>query len=310
MSCNNSSACAGAEADLVLRERIASFMRGASIGITATEEGHIPQLTELLPRRTAVYIAHGPSATLDQVVRTALTVQRAGFVASPHIVARRIDVSFTLRKALDDLRAGDVEQILLVAGDTTHAAGQFHDTLDILATDLIAKCGIKQVGVACHPEGHRTIANAILWNALRTKQELARHTGIQMHLVSQFSLHANALPDWEAELERQGILLPIHAGIAGPTPLSKLVKFALLCGVADSLRTATRDLNAGGGVTPLATHPDQHVMQMMQLPLATRIVAPHFFTLGATIETARWIKRVLAGEFDVDPAGSHFRVES
>jgi methylenetetrahydrofolate reductase (NADPH) len=310
MTCNNSSACAGAETDSVLRERIVRFMRGASIGITPGDERHIPQLTELLPRRTVVYIAHGLSATLNQVVRTALAVQRAGFVASPHIVARRIDDSFTLRKALDDLRAGGVEQILLVAGDTTYAAGQFHDALDILATDLIAKCGIKQIGVACHPEGQRTVGKTMLWNALRTKQEFARRTGIQMHLVSQFSLHANALPDWEGELERQGILLPIHAGIAGPTPLSKLVKFAMLCGVAASLRTATRDSNAGGIATPLATHPDQHVMHMMQLPLATRIVAPHFFTLGATIETARWIKRVLADQFDIDPAGSHFRVES
>jgi hypothetical protein len=44
------------------------------------------------------------------------------------------------------------------------------------------------------------------------------------------------------------------------------------------------------------------------LPPETLVVAPHFFSLGGAVETAQWIKRVVAGEFEVDPAGDHFRV--
>ena len=310
VTCNNSSASASAEADATLRERIVCFMQGASIGITPADARYIPQLTELLPRRTEVYIAHTARTTLNQVLRTALAVQRAGLVACPHIVARRIDHSSTFRRAIDDLLAGGIEQILLVAGDSHQAAGPFHDTSDMLTNYPIANLSIKKIGVACHPEGHKSIGKATLWNALRAKQEFAKRSGLNMHLVSQFSLHANTLQEWETELARHGILLPLRAGIAGPIPLSKLVKFAMLCGVGASLRGTTLSFNTGGAVRPLATHPDQHVMRIMQLPLATHIVAPHFFTLGATITTARWIKRVLTGEFDIDPGGSHFSVES
>ena len=98
--------------------------------ISPREESELPKLAELLPSGAAVYIAHGPSTTLAQVVKTALAVQRAGFKATPHILARRLNYAHTLRITLAQLCAGGVEQILLVAGDVSHTAGDFDNTLD------------------------------------------------------------------------------------------------------------------------------------------------------------------------------------
>jgi len=50
---------------------------------------------------------------------------------------------------------------------------------------------------------------------------------------------------------KHGIRLPIHVGIAGPTSLSKLIRFAMLCGIGASLRTVIRNLSAGGGIADL-----------------------------------------------------------
>ena len=75
-----------------LKERIVDFVRGASTEITPADEKRLPQLADLLPPRTAVYVAHVPNTTLSCVVKAALTVQRAGLVATPHIVARRRDI--------------------------------------------------------------------------------------------------------------------------------------------------------------------------------------------------------------------------
>ena len=292
-----------------LKERIVAFMRAASVEITSSEHNHRPPLRDHLPQGSSVYISHVPSATLAQVVKTALAVQAAGFKATPHIVARRIDYPEHLRTALAELTAHGVEDVLLVAGDTEHAAGEFESTLDIFASGLLEKSGIKGLGVAGYPEGQKGLAQSQLWNALKTKQAFADRTGLAVFIVTQFGFNGNALRDWEPELLRHDVRLPILAGIAGPAPLSKLIKFAMRCGIGASLRTVMRNLSAVSGIAELATTPEQHVMRLMQLPSSTRVVAPHFFCFGGVLETARWINRIVSGRFVIDSDGTRFRVE-
>lgn len=292
-----------------LKERVVAFMRAASIEITPSEEKHLPALRDLLPPESAIFISHVPTATLAQVIKTALAVQTAGFQATPHLVARRINYPETLRTTLAELVAHGVEQVLLVAGDTEHAAGEFENTLDVFDSGLIEKSGIKRIGVAGYPEGQRGIGHAMLGNALKIKQAFADRSGLPMFIVTQFGFNGNALQEWEPELARIEVRLPILAGIAGPTPLSKLIKFAMRCGIGASLRTVMRNLSAVSAVAELATTPEQHVMRLMQLPSATRVIAPHFFCFGGVLETASWINQVVSGHFTIDPAEVRFLVE-
>ncbi len=292
-----------------LKQRVIAFMRAASIEITPSEEKHLPALRALLPAQCPIYVSHVPSASMAQVVRTALAVQAAGFQATPHLVARRINYPETLRTTLAELSAHGVEQVLLVAGDTEHAAGEFENTLDVFGSGLIEKSGIRRIGVAGYPEGQRGIGHAMLGNALKIKQAFAERTGLPLFIVTQFGFNGNALRDWEPELVRIGVRLPILAGVAGPTPLSKLIKFAMRCGIGASLRTVMRNLSAVSGVAELATTPEQHVMRLMQLPGSTRVIAPHFFCFGGVLETAEWINRIVAGHFAIDPAEARFTVE-
>jgi methylenetetrahydrofolate reductase (NADPH) len=281
-------------------------MQAASMEITPADQEHLPALRDLLPKGSAVYISHVPSVTLAQVVKTALAVQGAGFKATPHIVARRITYPENLRAALAELTAGGVGQALLVAGDAAHAAGEFDSSLDVFASGILEKSAIKSIGVAGYPEGQRGIGPMLLWNALKEKQAFADRTGLAVHIVTQFGFNGNALRDWEPELARHDVRLPIRAGIAGPTPLSKLIKFAMRCGIGASLRTVMRNLSAVSGGADLATTPDQHVMRLIELPSSTRVVAPHFFSFGGALETARWIERVVSGDFVADPAEGRF----
>ncbi len=131
-----------------LKDRVIAFMRSASIEITPSEQKHLPALRDLLPRQCPIYVSHVPTSSLAQVVKTALVVQAAGFQATPHIVVRRINYPETLRTALAELLAHGVEQALLVAGDTEHAAGEYESTLDVLASGLLQKSGIKRIAVA------------------------------------------------------------------------------------------------------------------------------------------------------------------
>ena len=89
-----------------LKARIVAFMRGASTEITPPEESRLGELASVLPAGTPVYVAHTPHAGFAQVVHAALAVQRAGFLATPHIAVRRVPAAQMLREALAELRAG------------------------------------------------------------------------------------------------------------------------------------------------------------------------------------------------------------
>jgi methylenetetrahydrofolate reductase (NADPH) len=181
--------------------------------------------------------------------------------------------------------------------------------LDVLTAGVLEKSGLKRIGVAGYPEGQRGLGPTLLWNALKAKQAFADRTGLPVFVVTQFGFNGNAIRNWEPELQRNGIRLPILVGIAGPAPLSKLIKFAMRCGIGASLRTVMRNLSAVSGIAELATTPEQHVMRLMQLSSETRVVAPHFFSFGGAIETALWISRVVAGGFVIGPDELSFRIE-
>jgi methylenetetrahydrofolate reductase (NADPH) len=291
-----------------LKGRIASFMRGASTEITPSEENRLPELKSVLPAGTPIYVAHTPTASFAQVIHAALAVQRAGFHATPHIAVRRVTTAQALRTALQELRSGGVEDILLIAGDAPRPLGEFSSTLNVIESGILEESGISRVGIAGHPEGHNAVTSAFLWEALEAKQAFADRTTLRMHIVTQFGLNRAAFKSWERELVRRRIRLPVRVGIAGPAPLSKLMHFAIQCGIGASMRALMRNLSAAAHSLDLATSPDQHLLALLGAPPSPQIVGPHFFAFGGALETARWMRSVAAGDFEIDPKGGPFRI--
>jgi methylenetetrahydrofolate reductase (NADPH) len=306
---NQSASPAAASAD-ELKQRIVRFMCAASTEITPNEEKRLPELAMNLPAGTAIYVAHTPAARVSDVVRTAIAVQRAGFVATPHIVARRIPNALTLRKSLIELHASGIAQILLIAGDASAPMGEFTSALDVLNSGALEQVGIERIGVAAHPEGHKAIGPILLWEALEAKQAYAERTGVSMHIVTQFGFNASAVRDWENQLYRHQIRLPVHVGIAGPAPLSKLIHYAMQCGIGASLRTVMRNLSAVGNVAELAIRPEEHLIRLLSTTLPSQVVAPHIFAFGGCVATAEWIHRVAAGEIEIDPTSGKLSVRN
>ena len=291
-----------------LKARIVAFMRGASTEITPSEESRLGELASVLPAGTPVYVAHTPHAGFAQVVHAALAVQRAGFLATPHIAVRRVPAAQVLREALAELRAGGVEAILLIAGDAPRPIGEFSSTLDVLESGILEESGVTRIGVAGHPEGHNAVAEPALWHALESKQAFAARAGVRMHIVTQFGLNGGAFKPWARELVRRRIHLPVRIGIAGPAPMAKLAHFAIQCGIGASMRVLMRTLSSVVHNTELATSPDQHLLGLLRAPVSRQVVAPHFFAFGGALETARWMRTMAAGAFDIDVAAAQFRM--
>ena len=291
-----------------LKAQIVSFMQAASTEITPPEENRLPELQSVLPPATPVYIAHTPQASFAQVIHAALAARRAGFLATPHIAVRRVPNARILRAALAELRTGGVEHILLIAGDARHPIGEFASTLDVLESGIVQDSGMVHIGIAGHPEGHSAVDSAALWQALETKQAFGAHAGVHIHIVTQFGLDGGAFASWERELVRRHIRLPVRIGIAGPAPISKLVHFAIQCGIGVSLRALTNQVTAAARASEWATSPDQHLLALLRAPVSAQVVAPHFFAFGGALKTARWMRKIAAGAFDIDEQKGQIRL--
>jgi methylenetetrahydrofolate reductase (NADPH) len=290
-----------------LKRLVIDFARRAATEITTFDEEVIPGLVARLLPGTTVYVAHTPRATLQEVVRTAVRVQAAGLNAAPHIVARRIGSSRDLRDAANELSDAGVSRALVIGGDGDKRAGSYASAMDVLNTGILTRAGVGRIGVAGHPEGHPTVGQAALWHALTEKQEFAESTGTRLHVVTQFGFDPAAICKWIGHFAEHGITLPVYVGMAGPTPLPKLIRYAMQCGVGASLRGLMRSVTAMRNVTQLATSPDEMMTGILTgCGSSPRIVGPHFFSLGGAMATATWLRAVADGYFDLKPEGGRF----
>lgn len=296
-----------------LKQRIIQFTRFASTEIATHDEGLIGGLASCLHAGTTVYVAHTPKATLQEIVRVATRLQGAGLRASPHIVARRIRNSRELKNAVAELADYGVDQALVIAGDLDRPAGTYSSAMDVLETGVLVEAGIRNIAVAGHPEGHPAIGPSTLWKTLQQKQALAARSGVRMHVITQFGFDPAAVSEWHRCLGEHGISLPIQVGMAGPAPLPKLIKYAMHCGVGASLRGVMRSMVAMRNVTGLATSADEMVSSLASVFGAARpptVIGPHLYSFGGAMATARWLRAVMDGNFELSPQGGRLVMTS
>jgi len=292
-----------------LKQRLREFVAAGSTEVTPHDEARLAEFARVLPPQLCVYVAHTPKASLDDVVRVSLRLRALGLAVSPHIAARRVLDRSHLRRALDSLKSAGIDRILVVAGDRAQSQGCYSSSLALLESRVTLEAGITRVGVAGHPEGHPVVPAAELWQALERKQAFAAATGTAMHITTQFGFDARSLGSWEQGLAARGIQLPIHAGVAGPAPFTKLLRYAVQCGVGASLQAVTGNPLSLGRLPHLVTRADEMlrgVYGAKQDNADSRIFAPHFFAFGGILETARWLRAVIEGSFEIDAAGTGF----
>lgn len=296
-----------------LKDAVVAFARGASTEISTHDEKRLQALVPQLPPGMPVYVAHTPTCSVEDVVRVAIEVQAMGYMATPHLVARRLRSEQALRDVLARLREHGIEQALLVAGDLDRPLGPFASTLEVIATGALEEAGIKRLGVAGHPEGHPFVGSAELLAALRAKQSFAARSGIAVHIVTQFGFNPEAICEWDRTLTKEGIRLPVHVGLAGPTPLAKLLRFAVQCGVGTSVSSLVKSMSTVAGLTGFAASPDQMLLGLVRGCVrhpASRLVKPHVYSFGGALATALWLRAVMEGAFDLTPDGRKFAVRS
>lgn len=274
--------------DVPPHAKIAALLADATFEISPGDDRGLAILAEMAPAGTGVMVAYPPKRNDHDVVAMARAVRTRGLRPVPHLPARAIPS----RTRLDDFvarLAGDagVESVLAIGGDAAHPAGPFAETLDVIETGTLARHAIRDVGMAVHPEGHPRVSAAVLSAALVAKLAALRERGHAAWLVSQFCFEAAPIIRLSEELRRLAPGVTLRVGIAGPAGIATLLRFAVRCGVGNSLRA-------------LRTRPDSltrllgdHRPDALLAELAAAspaIEALHVFPFGGLAETKAWIE--------------------
>jgi methylenetetrahydrofolate reductase (NADPH) len=271
--------------------KLAGLLSSASVEVSS--RGHqLPELRDKFARGTDVTITFLPGDNYRHNVETASALRRAGYNPVPHIAAREMPS----REALDDFLArargeADVTRVVLIAGDLALAKGPFRSSLDVCASGLIEARGILSVSVAGHPEGHPYLSAANAFKVLEAWRDWGQLTKIRVDVVTQFCFESAPILGWIGELDARGISLPVIVGLAGPATPATLTKFALRCGIGNSMRSLRSRIGRFGRLLT-DTGPDDVIRGLQSAPKAATapIAGFHLFPFGGLRKAGEWLR--------------------
>jgi methylenetetrahydrofolate reductase (NADPH) len=202
------------------------FVPDFSIEATRPSASEITQLGEILASGTSVYVTAIPKAAPDETVGAAVALRRAGLEPVIHIAARRLPSADTLQDVLQRLTGEAGVQRLLVIGGDIDAAGPYADALAVIQKGDLRRHGIEEIGIGAYPEGHPRIPTARLEASLDEKIASATAQGLRVNIVTQFSFSGERIIAWLKQLRSSGIKNRVGIGLAGPTSVPALIRYA------------------------------------------------------------------------------------
>ena len=277
--------------ELVSSGELASLLPQASVEVSS--RGHqLADLRDNFAPGIDVTITFLPGDNYRNNIDTAAALRVAGFNPVPHIAAREI----ASREALDDFLArargeAGVTRVLLIAGDVALAKGPFRSSSDVRASGLIEARGIARLSVAGHPEGHPYLETADAVAVLRAWRDWGREARIDVDVVTQFCFESAPILEWIGRLAADGVDLPVIVGLAGPATPATLTKFALRCGVGNSLRSLRSQIGRFGRL--LTDNGPDDVMRGLQSAPATAtaaIAGLHLYPFGGLRKAGNWLR--------------------
>ena len=283
--------------------RIVAVMRGWSIEATQPKETEVATLKEILTPGTNVYLSAVPTRDPAMQIAPAVALAAAGLAPVPHIAVRAFaDVAaFDGYLARMSQEAG-VRGALVISGDRDQPAGPFRDAIEAIDSGILQRHGIRHIGIAGYPDGHERISEQELDRALRAKIGIADEIGLDIHIVTQFGFDASRIIAWIERVRDFGIELPVRIGLAGPTNIATLLRYAQRCGVRASAQGLARQSGLARHMFGMSA-PDALVRALADAGPRLGDVALHFFSFGGIAATARWASAVAAGRITIDAAG-------
>jgi methylenetetrahydrofolate reductase (NADPH) len=248
------------------------------------------QLLEHVPRDVTLTITASPVKGIDITLEHAERFTAHGYTVVPHIAARQVRDRAHLAEIVQRLDAIGVRDVLAIAGDADHPAGEFASTLELLTALDESGHPFSELGIAGYPESHPLIDDATTIAAMFEKSRFATYIASQICFDPQVTMR------WVDAVWARGTRLPILVGLPGVVPRAKLLRVSTRIGIGESLRFArkhgdfvSRFLKPGGfspdrlikGLGPAFADPER------------KIAGFHIFTFNDLADSEAWRRRKL-----------------
>ncbi|QCB95972.1 methylenetetrahydrofolate reductase [Arthrobacter sp. PAMC25564] len=197
-------------------------------------EGIVEQVQAVVPLTTTLTVTCLPHHGIERTMRAAVQLSMLGYRVIPHLAARSLHSRAELTGIMRDCNVAGIGEVFVIGGDRKQPAGPYQSALPLLEDIAQHSGGAMRAGIAGYPEGHPAVGPLDLLDALLAKQHLATH------VVTQMCFSAPTVLDYAALLRREGVQLPVWAGVAGSVPRTKLVSLATQIGVGSSLKFLSR----------------------------------------------------------------------
>jgi methylenetetrahydrofolate reductase (NADPH) len=186
-----------------------------------------------IPRHSYVSITcspvHGIEPTLAMTEELCALPEERRLRVVPHIAARVVRDKGHLREILARLDDLKIESAFVPGGDAPRPLGDYDNSLTLLRDMADIGHGIRDIGIASHPEGHPLVDDAELVHLLQVKQAFANY------LVTQMCFDAGVLVRWLRGIREAGVRLPAWIGLPGVAEIPKLISLSLKIGVGQSV---------------------------------------------------------------------------
>jgi methylenetetrahydrofolate reductase (NADPH) len=288
---------------------IAQLACDASIEINVHDVGHLEKSRRLLPAGKAVYVSHLPKQQWRETEETCRAGRAAGFRPVPHVPVRLLPDAAAADRVLGGfVETAQVDEVLLISGDYPQALGPYSEVLQLMNSGALQQHGLKRVSIAGHPEGHPKVQLTDIRRAELDKVRMAQHAGLDLTLVTQFFFEQTPFLEWTRELRAAGVQARIVGGLAGPTKLTSLIKFAVRCGVGASMRVLTA--RPAAFTKLLGDHGPESVLRGLaqaRCDNSSEFSGIHLFCFGGFVKTCQWLQAIADGRFMLDD-GDGFKV--
>ena len=122
-----------------------------------------------LPEGALVSVTASPTMTLERTFDVAADLCMRGFDVVPHLSARMTRDRRHLASLLQRMDDLEISRVFVVGGDAPQQ-GDFPDGYSLLSAMAEIGHDLAEIGVPCYPEGHATIPEENLGQALHDKQ--------------------------------------------------------------------------------------------------------------------------------------------
>jgi methylenetetrahydrofolate reductase (NADPH) len=286
-------------------------MEGFTLETTPASAAKVASFRDHVRPGTPVYITFLPGSDFNDTIALAARLRREGIEPVPHIAVRSLPDLAYVESSLARMRdEAGVTRVLLIGGAVPKPVGAISDSMQVLESGLFDKYGIRQVGLAGHPEGSPDISDEGIAKALAWKNAFQQRTDAKLYLVTQFCFQAAPIIEWDKRIRAEGNRLPIHVGIPGLATIKTLIGHAKACGIGPSMTFLTRHaMNVAKLLTVSA--PDGLVADLAAYKTSDPhcgIEGVHMYPLGGLKKSADWSYAVVDGRFTMNAGDAGFEV--